>query len=315
MPLLNTLPAETSPVHLLLISPTKMGKSTYSAEAALDGFNLIYIDADNGRSAIEARLDAAGDAGVARKRINYFRPKYAVSFVTAFLKSSTKKPLLWLPNQHRSWRPMGDKAEDDEPVWVIDSQSIPSTSVLVIDSWTSLASDALGVARPDQASALLDAEADQSLYGEARMKLVYISNLLQGIQCHVIVQAHTTRYEIYDKPKGGGGGQAIKQKDLTLVETIDVPVSSSRAHGLEMASRFNHIARLDVNSLGVTEIDFTRKSGRVNGGPPNKKAKTTELSFAALVKASGSGPGEDSLEWYHETTLGELRAMKDGIKK
>lgn len=312
MPTLDTLGTEVSPVHLLLIGDSKAGKSTYATEAAVDGFEVVYIDADNGRSAMDARirqLDPKEQEKV-RQRINYFRPRFPLSFVRNVLKGTNKKPLLWLPNHDKVFKATDSEFEAGEPLWVFNMEQISHNAVLVIDSWTALAADGLEIARPDQMSSLLDGSADQSLYGEARIQLVYISNMLQGLPCHVIVQAHSTRYEIYEKPKGSSG--VVKQRELTLVETIEVPISSSRAHGLEMASRFNHIGRLEITPTGMVEIDFTRQRGRVGGGPPNKKAKVGDLRFSQLVDASGvrpeSSPVADAMPWYQESTVGEVRA-------
>lgn len=326
MPLLTNDSAANvaAPVHLLLIGDSKAGKSTYAAEAVIDGFNLIYIDIDNGLVALRDRFKSEPNANELLSRVNYFNPRTPIYFLTTLLRSTAAKPMLWMPNRNVVYKPNSKLAEvpDNEPLWVIMSDMIPPDYILCVDSWTSLASDGLQILRPDQNSRLIENEgqADQSLYGEARIELVYITNMLQRIHCHVIVQAHSTRYEIWEKPKGAGGGQQIKQKDMTLVETIDVPVSSSRAHGLEMASRFNHIGRLEVGGLGVTEIDFTRHRNKVGGGPPNRKSKTKELRFLHLVAASGESltpgaPSPNPQPWYQETTVGEFAAALAEAKK
>lgn len=321
MPTLDTVPAEAAPVHLLLIGDTKVGKSSYAAEAAIDGFELIYIDADNGLSALRARIKKEPNAEEVFKRVNYFAPGKPVAFTQAFLRSTAAKPMFWLPNRDKEAPSNVDVLKKDyvdvnpaEPLWVVDSSAIPRTTILALDSWTSFAADSLELLRPEQRSALLDGSADQSLYGSARIGLVYITQMLQRVQYHVIVQAHSTRYEIYEKPKGSSG--APKQRDMTLVETLKVPVSSSRAHGLEMASRFNHIGVMSVSNLGVEELDFTRKPNQVSGGPPNKKAKARDLGFKTLV--GEQGVDKPDRPWYYETTIAEHHAAlvkAKGVKK
>lgn len=316
MPILGKDSKVPSAVHLLLIGDSKAGKSTYMAEAAISGFNLIYIDVDNGLSALVARInkEPESEREAILNRINYFAPKNPITFVQHFLKSNENKPLLWLPNRDavppRIEVDLRKEAQEspDEPMWIIDSTAIPQDFVLVIDSWTSLASDGLGVLRPDQASELLkgDGADKQGQYGDARIKLVYVSNMLQQVPYHVVVQAHATRYEVMSKPEGSKN--RVKQAEMTIVETLDVPISSSRQHGLDMASRFNHIGRIEANSLGAPEIDFRPALRKVVGGPPNRKAKTRELTFAQIVAESSTGANVEVMNrpWYQETTLGEF---------
>jgi hypothetical protein len=108
---------------------------------------------------------------------------------------------------------------------------------------------------------------------------------------------------VYDKPNGSTG--VVKQKDMILRETKEVPVSCSRPHGETMVSRFNHIGWLYVNHLGGTEIDFTRKPGRVGGGPPNKKDTVDKLPFSKLTKGVPESIPCDT--WWIEGTHGEFK--------
>jgi len=301
-------------VHLLLIAPTKMGKSTYAAQAVLDGFNVIYVDADNGLSALRHHLR---NDRAAWERVNYFSPRAPLAFVHRLLKSNDSNPLVWSPTEDKPYVvSLQNPLPDDTPLWVMSAKSIPPSYVLVIDSWSSLAADALNLLHAGQSSTLLSGESDQSLYGEASAMLGYIANVLQGIQCHVIVQAHPTMYEVYEKPPGV---QNPKQKDMILKEVIKVPVSSSRGHGLDLGRRFNHIGHLEVNNLSQVIVDFTREKNRVGGGPPNRKDTADKLSFRALVEAGfGSLPSTQPVEsgWYRETTVGEWnQALADRRKQ
>lgn len=71
-----------------------------------------------------------------------------------------------------------------------------------------------------------------------------------------------------------------------------------------MATRFNHIGWMTVDGMGETTIDFTRKQGRIGGGPPNKISKTRDLPFVKLL--SQMPLAEDAPGWYAKTTHGEL---------
>lgn len=299
---LDETPAIADPVHLLGISDSKAGKSTYAAQAAADGFTVVYVDSDNGASALRYALK---DKPEARKRVFLLQTSRPKVFMSNFLRSTTLKPLLWMPDQNKLYSPMLPGLDDSERVWKLDVSKIPNSWLLTVDSWTSVAGDALGIGSAEQAAKLLEGT-DQGIYGEANSALTHISNLLQKIPCHVFVQAHGTKYEVYDKPNGATG--VIKQSAMVLRETKEVPVSSSRPHGEVMVSRFNHIGWFYVNHLGETEIDFTRKPGRVGGGPPNVRKKVQDLPFSKLTH--GVPEPETNDEWWIESTHGEMRTKK-----
>lgn len=293
----DSMPATEDPVHLLGIADSKAGKSVYAAQAANDGFNVIYVDSDNGASALRYALKPE-----AQKRVFYIPVNRPMTFLSNFLRSTTAKPMLWLPNHDRLYSKLSPGLADDEPVWKFDVTQVPKQWLLVKDSWTALAADALGIGAADQAAALLNGT-DQGIYGEASVNLTYICNMLQKVPFHVYVIAHGTKYEVYDKPNGSTG--VVKQRDMILRETKEVPVSSSRGHGETMVSRFNHIGWFYVTSLGETEIDFTRRPGRVGGGPPNKKAKVQDLPFSKLTHGVPEQVSND--QWWIETTHGEMK--------
>lgn len=298
---LDDMPAGEDPVHLLLIADSKAGKSVYAAQAAIDGFNVVYVDSDNGASALRYSLK---DKPEARKRVFYLPTSRPMTFLTNFLRSTVTRPFMWLPDRNQLWSKMLS-LPDDERVWKFCSSEIPKEWVFVNDSWTSTAADALEIGSADQKAELLEGT-DQGIYGTANSNLTYICNLLQKVPYHVIVQAHGTKYEVWDKPVGAGGGQKIQQKDMILRETKEVPVSSSRPHGETMVSRFNHIGWLYVNNMGGTDIDFTRKPGRVGGGPPNRRAKVEELPFSKLT--NGVPPQVTCDTWWIEGTHAEFKA-------
>lgn len=317
MATLDQVSADSGPVHLLLIASTKMGKSTYVAEAAISGFNVAYFDSDNGLSALRYRLSLLppDEMLAAQKRVNYLPTDNPHLLWKGVLQSTALRPFFWVPDANRIWNPKLN-LEPDITVWRFDVTAAPANMIFAYDSWTSISNDALKMFRPGQSAPLLDG-VDQSIYGEAKAVCGYVCNMLQSLPNHVIVLAHATRYEIYEKPKNMKA-QDIKQKDMTLMETWEVPVSSSRIAGYEMGSRFNHIGWLDLNGLGAPTIDFTRKAYRVGGGPPNKVAKTTDLPFAKLVSDSnGPMPTPDIPvgDWHIELPHSEMVKLLESQKK
>lgn len=300
MATLDEIPAIGDPVHLLVVGDSKTGKSTYAAQAAIDGFTVIYVDADNGISALRNALKSHPEA---QKRVHYFSTRRPATFLTQFLKSNTKQPFRWNPKLNRIWGKLATDTEPEDVIWEFDSTKIPKEWLFVGDSWTAVAADSLEIGDADQKAELVNGT-NQGIYGSANAECTYICNMLQKVPYHVLIQAHGTRYEIYDKPTGKTGDQ-MKQKDMTLREVKDVPLSCSRPHGETMVSRFNHIGWLEINGLGETEIDFTRRKNRVGGGPPNRKEKTTVLTFAKLVGGVPEQPSGDG--WFVERTHAELK--------
>lgn len=300
---LDEQPESSDPVHLLVVADSKIGKSVYAAQAAIDGFEMIYIDGDNGKSALNYALK---DKPEAKRRVRYLGTRRPADFMRYFLKSTTAAPMLWMPDKNQVYHKLLPGLADDDRVWRIDASVIPKEWLVNVDSWTAVAADALGIGSAEQKAELLDGT-DQGIYGTANSLCTYICNLLQKVPYHVCVQAHGTRFEVYDKPnnmKAGGPG-GMTQKDMILRETKDVPASCSRPHGETMASRFNHIGWMNVTPMGTSEIDFTRKPTRVGGGPPNRKALVTDLTFTKLV--GGVPPTVVCTEWFKETTHGELK--------
>lgn len=301
MPTLDELPPIESPVHLLIIGNTKTGKSVYTAQAARDGFNVVYIDSDNGRSALDFAL--ANDPA-AKKRVHYLGVTRPQRFITAFLRSTSANPMKWNVRTQQVSVKMNPLEQPDDKLWVIDITAIPYTWLISLDSWSSLSYDALEIGSPEQKAELLDREStnSQGLYGTANTQVSFIANMIQKDPRHWIVQAHGTTYEKYEKPLNQQAG-LMKQKDMVLRDIIDVPLSSSRPHGETMGTRFNHIGWLDLDGAGNVEIDFTRRRNRVGGGPPNKKSKIVHLSFKTLV--GGVPPELTAGEWFRETTRAE----------
>lgn len=303
MPSIDDIPVVESAVHLLAVADSKMGKSVYTAQAAVDGMQLAYFDNDNGLSAIRYLIDQQpeGKRAEIKANLEYYPVLHPSTFYMNLLRSNAIAPFNWVPRIGKGWGKLLVDIRPDDVVWCFDVTKFPKTWIMGIDGWTSTAADALGIGAADQKATLLEGT-DQSIYGDANARLTYIVNLLQRAPFHVILQAHGTFYERYEKPKGSTG--IVQQKSLVLQETLEVPISSSRPHGKEMANRFNHIGWMSVDGVGETTIDFTRKLGRIGGGPPNKIALARNLPFSKLVSRIPErveAPG-----WFHQTTHEEL---------
>lgn len=299
---LSDMPDIEDPQHLLLIADSKVGKSTYVAQAAIDGFPVIYIDSDNGRSALRKALE--GELG-ASKRVTYFGVSKPVAFMKGFLRSTTAKPFVWNATRQMEYAKANLTKDPTDKLQIIDATAIPFGAIVSIDSWSSLASDALGIGDVRGNAALLSGT-DQSIYGDANANLTFIANLIQKVPYHVIAQAHATVYERYEKPTGTLG-KDMKQAVMVLRESLDVPISSSRPHAQVMVSRFNQIAWMFIDNLGTVKIDFTRKANRLGGGTPNAVFSLKAFPFSKLCSPSPE-PFDPSVGFLREMTLGEWEA-------
>jgi len=301
----DTIPETEDAVHLLIVGDSKTGKSIMTAQAAIDGFYVIYIDGDNGASALRYALKPYPEA---KKRVQYFPVEKMSSFLMALLRSGGKNgTFYWVPRLEREWGSTIMGITDNDVIWCFDIRKLPKSTILAVDSWSVVAADALDIGTADASAKLLDGT-NQQIYGEANINLTYICNIIQKAPFHVIVQAHGVTYEKYDKPLNVTAGEA-KQKDMKLREIKDVPLSSSRPHGETMASRFNHIGWLYVNAVGQTEIDFTRAPNRIGGGPPNKRSKIDDLPFSKLV-SPGIQHVEPGADWFYKSTHIEVKARR-----
>lgn len=269
-PTLDQVPAEDDPIHLLLIADSKMGKSTYVAQAALDGYRVIYVDADNGIRAVRHHLRNNPEA---MRNVLMIPTKKPAGLIHSML---TEGVFRWNITQDKSFSSGTDSKS--AKMFEMRPARIPKGVILCVDSWSTTALDAMELGATANKTTLETMDHEQmSVYGDAGMKLTLICAVIQHAPFHVIVLAHGGVYERYDKPLGKQ--EKLKMKDMILRETTKVPLSSSKPHGVAMAKYFNEIAWLDLDVQGRTLIDFTRERGRIGGGTPNKIGLINELTF------------------------------------
>lgn len=263
--------------HLLLIGNTKSGKTDYCAQAARDGFNLIYIDSDNGMSTL---LHVLRNEPEAMKRVHYFRPADYLGFVKSFLTL----PEIRYNNRTRGiWISSTPSNQDTDQITVIRPTRVPKDTILVLDGWSSLAYAAAEAAAKSAQVDLLDiAKYGREIYGPAGYQLSAIAQVLQGVPYHLIVQAHPSVYERKEKP-AGNTQEDITEKMMIIKETTQVPLSSSGPHGATLGKFFNQIGWMYVDKFDNRKLDFKTVNGRIGGGTPggigNPRA---EYSFAKL---------------------------------
>lgn len=276
------------PVHLLLIADTKLGKSTYVAQAAKDGFHVLYIDSDNGLSALRHHLKGDMEA---LGRITYVRTNSPAQLLESMLDEANV--FRWDLTRDAPYTAM--LVKPDSRILEISIPRLLASRglILAIDTWTSVAADALGLGAEKAKVKLTNMENEsQRVYGDAYRRVNFIAVCLQHAPFHVIVQAHGTIFERFVKPTGKSTRE-MKQNEFILEEILEVPLSSSKPHGKEMGKYFNHVAWLSLDSRtfpAKTLIDFTRKVGRIGGGPPNIVAPADEFGFIKYATLSEPVP-------------------------
>jgi len=275
MTALDDIPVEDNPTHFLYIADTKNGKTTYAAQCAMEGHHLLYIDSDNGLSAVQWHLR---NSPKARERVRLFRTQRPALFQDKLLTEGIFRWNITRDNEFAS----GLASPTDKMVEIIPSR-IPKGLIIVNDSWTTTSIDAMELGATANRTTLEDMKingASQAVYGSANIKLNLLLAVYQQCKFNLLVLAHPTVYEIYEKPKGRIAD--TKQKDMILLDSIKVPLSCSRPHGYTMGKWFTDIGWGDVDRMGNRLLDFELEYKRVGGGRPNTKGPVVDMSWTKL---------------------------------
>jgi hypothetical protein len=255
---MSTLDSIKTPIiaHMLLIGQTKTGKSDYIAQAALDGYTVIYIDKDNGRATLQPRVEGTEAA----KRIHYFAPEHMFEFLDMFFNG-----LVVRYNENTRALLNTSAYADTDKIAEIYPAKIPPAVLMSIDSWTSLAFDLIRMKAEDMGIDLLQAEKyGREIYGSTGFKLTQLAGVIQHAPFNIVVQAHGGIYERKEKPPGRAG--AIEEKDMLIRETLAVPLSSSLPHGLTLGKYFNQIGWTSITRANQFDLDFRPRPDRISGG-------------------------------------------------
>lgn len=273
MPRLDQVPEEYDNAHVLIVGDSKAGKSTYLAQAVLDGFKVILVDSDNGLSALRYALKIARREHL-MSNVMYYRTNSPADFILDMFQSSIFR---WNMTQDRKFMAMEAKPTD-RIVEMIPAR-FPRGLVLGVDSWSAVALDAMEISAENKKTTLEDMLGTgdmQGVYGGASMKLTLLLAILQHVKFHAIVIAHGTMYEIYEKPANSVNA---KQKEMKLIDSYKVPLSSSKPHGYAMGKYFTDIGWAEINNRNERTLDYQAQYKRVGGGRPNTAGPIGEMSF------------------------------------
>lgn len=250
---------DTGPKHLFLAGDSKVGKTDWIADAAIQGFTILYVDADNGKGTLMKRL--AGDS-TALSRVHYVRTTSPFDFMMALFGKIQFK---WNVTQDRE---MKITDNSDDRVTAIIVKKIPRRVILVLDSWTSTMLELLKDAAERASVPFEDFnEGGQGVYGDAARRANLLCSYFRDYHGDSIVQGHGTWFERYEKPLNSVNA---KQKEFILKETKLVPESCSRVHGYGMAKFFNEFGWMRLKNTGQFELSFKQEFNRVGGGSLQK---------------------------------------------
>ena len=261
-------------VHLLLVGPSKSGKTKYVADLVMDGFTVLYVDNDNGKNTLKRLLSRDSKA---LARVHYVETRNIWVFITSFFARTRFQ-----------WNETKDKifdasAADDDRILEIFTKKIPLGVIIVFDSWTSICLQLLqDSADKNNVSIEVFNDAGQSVYGDGSRRANSLLMNMQSHPGHIIVQAHQEQYEILEKSKGKMIDVA-KQNQMNVKDNVTVPTSISKPHGYSMSKFFNEVGWMRVNAQGNFILDFKQKPDRVGGGSPMREGDpTTEMRFIQL---------------------------------
>ena len=285
-----------NPTHLLLVGPSKIGKTDYVADLILDGYTVIYVDADNGLMTLHKRVKNNPEA---MSRVHYLRTTKPYEVCIDLFGG--KAMFRWNTTQDKLFS-QNDSLTDS--VFVIDKNRIPVGVVIVVDSWTSVSLNLLhDSASRNGVSFETFNEGGQAAYGDAGRRANLLCTYIQGCKHHVVIQAHVEHYERLERPKGSA--RDLKAKDMIIKENIAVPSSVSKPHGFAMSKFFNEVGWMTLDAMGNIVLDFRQMADRVGGGSAlDKKSPKAEYRFATLF---GAPPKIIEGDWIRTNTVAEVK--------
>lgn len=292
--------------HLLLMGNTKTGKTRYTIEAVRDGYEAIYIDSDNGLSTIQSALANTPEA---LQRLHYFSPADVEGFLAELLTAGAFR---YNETRRIIYNPQ-ESAPTDQLCEIFPGR-IPQRALLVMDSWTSLTYKALRNQALRRSVDLQDIEKyTREIYGGAGFQITQIAQILQAVKFGVIVIAHSASYERKKKPPGRVSD--VLEKDMIIVETLLVPISTSLPHGFTIGKHFDEIANMIVKpTTNAREIDFTISADRISGGTPGTKGDPMTTHRYATLFGKPPAKAENEPTWIRYTTVGDFKAAQAAAK-
>lgn len=286
MPLANQMPDTLKTIKMCVIGNSKVGKTHYAAQAAADGFKVLYIDGDVSIPTISQFDDDA------KQRIFHLpfgdqiddNGAYIPRFSLLLRKFLSSGKMMWHDEKSRT---VIDKKDAGDPVVELNAAGFDHEWVIVIDSWTSVAHSIMSLTALNAGVDLADMDkASMSIYGNANNLATDLLSRIKNLRSHVIVIAHPDEFIKY-KVKKGNVQDNMRTANREVESARLIPKSTSRPHGLTMAKHFTDVAWIEVTPMGKRIINFESSPDHEGGGRFDGKLPIDEGAFARLVKRAG----------------------------
>lgn len=266
------------PTRSLLYGNDKTRKTWWALRAAEFGFNVILIDGDGG-SSISKQLPIE-----ARKRILIVEVKNTLTvntfarFTATFFRG---KPFVWDEQLKTSYNPNWTLNPTHSHIY-FDLSKLTTNDVVILDSWTRLASSLLMEWAQENNVDLtaVEKEGDNfSLMNYQSRFLDFTLEKMGSLPCHVIAIGHET---VYEKFEGKG-------KDRKVVDQRTQPFSSTGPHAKKLGAHFSNCLRFSKLSDLAFRIDAGGDANTMGGCRQLKPEKFDwkAISPATIFKAVG----------------------------
>lgn len=240
----------------LIYGPAKTKKTWWALRCAQLGYNVIHLDGDGYGSMIARQLPIE-----AQRRIT-------VVDLTMKPDRTIFAPFLAMILRQKNFRHIWDE-QDKASVFglanvehshlKIDITQLTSNDVFVLDSWDKLAESTLFEFAAEHQIDLSDAEKTEwKGYNYQGNFLNWIIARIKSLPCQVIVIAHATVYEKWDRSNPD-------PRMHRMVEQRTQPVSSSGPHAKKLAAEFTDVLYFTKLSSQAFRIDTAGDRDRDGG--------------------------------------------------
>lgn len=270
--------------RLLLYGEEKTKKTWWIAKAAEAGYKILLIDTDDGYQVIKQIKPEA------RNNIHILRVSDTIEDACAAVFTT-----LWMKGEKFNWLEgekcipnlvIGGKKPDE--YLQLDPQALDKNWIVVLDSWTALATSLIKRWYDENSVDISDAEKhERGCYGYASMIGNWMMSQLKGMSTYtnVVVIGHKTVYEKYKT-------EIVNGKKVQVVDWSKAIIkSSSGPHGLTIGADFTDILYFSLTGTQfyIDTNKTTERPGGCRSVPPGRY-KWDELTFETYAKYAGLAP-------------------------
>lgn len=294
------------PIRGLIYGAAKRKKTWWAANAAVFGFNVIFIEGDDGTSIIsQVSAEARQRVYIVDGRDEADDPKYSY-LCTKIFKGSD---FLW--DEQEKLDQLIRKTADKSHTFVeFRKDKLTLNDILVFDSWTAFVRSLIRRYMVDNSIDIstktkLDKKWHETHYNWTGAMADWALEQLKTFPCNVLVIAHEQSYEKRDK-----------DDDTKIVLSKMQPISTSNNQAMRLSKYFSDI--LYFEAVGDAVWIDPRMSADRDGGCRNvlpKKDRWENIQFDKLAAGAGIVSTGAALEGFRFYGAGELpvEVTKTGV--